>query len=70
MNSRPSAIGYTGDICQPMVAGIIGEGDIRGDLFDLVRGRRHREPEEITFYKNAGGAHVDLMVARSFFERA
>ena len=56
-----------GDICQPIRTGLLSAADIKGDLYDLVRSAPLRSPEEITLYKNAGGAHIDLMVARSFF---
>ena len=36
-----------------------------GDLYDLVRpdARRRIAQDEITLYKNGGGAHLDLMIA-------
>jgi ornithine cyclodeaminase len=56
----------TGDISQPLVSGVLGESDIRGDLYDLcsgtVPGRTH--PTDITVFKNVGGAHLDLFTAR------
>jgi ornithine cyclodeaminase len=61
-----------GDISQPLEAGIITWSDIRGDLFDLcgksVPGRT--SGEEITLYKNAGGAHLDLFTAEFLSEEA
>ena len=37
-----------------------------GDLHDLVAGRvGRRGPEEITLFKNGGGAHLDLMAGRA-----
>ncbi|HVH03248.1 MAG TPA: hypothetical protein VM891_09940 [Amaricoccus sp.] len=45
---------------------MIGEADILGDLHDLVAGRAgRRDASEITLFKNAGGAHLDLMVGRA-----
>jgi ornithine cyclodeaminase len=66
VNYRATAID-AGDICQPIRTGLLSAADIKGDLYDLVRSAPLRSPEEITLYKNAGGAHIDLMVARSFF---
>lgn len=36
-----------------------------GDLYDLIRpdARRRQSADEITVYKNGGGAHLDLMTA-------
>jgi alanine dehydrogenase len=55
-----------GDISQPLRDGIITESDVRGDLFELVRGTvpGRQDPAEITLFKNAGGGHLDLMAAR------
>jgi hypothetical protein len=51
---------------------------VLGDLYDLVGGSAagRRSPDDITFFKNAGGGHLDLMTAeavsskleRNFFE--
>lgn len=44
---------------------MISEDDIEGDLFDLCRGPSvQRTPGERTVYKNAGGAHQDLIVSQ------
>ena len=54
----------TGDISLPIDSGVISASDIRGDLFELVkRPCRRDSDEEITLYKNGGGAHLDLMIA-------
>jgi ornithine cyclodeaminase len=65
VDRRESAFKGVGDILQPIASGAIRESDVLGDLYDLVgaqvRGRR--SPSDITFFKNAGGAHLDLMTA-------
>ena len=49
----------------PLASGAIARGDIRGDLYDLAQGAEGRTcPEDITLFKNGGGAHLDLMVGR------
>jgi ornithine cyclodeaminase len=57
------------DIAVPLKAGILRESDIVGDLYDLAVGRAspRGSPSEITFFKNAGGAHLDLITAESVF---
>ena len=65
VDSRMFSLGRVGDIKTPLDAGIIGEDDIRGDLFQLARGEvegRTRR-DEITLFKNAGGGHLDLATA-------
>jgi ornithine cyclodeaminase len=56
----------TGDLSQPVDAGIIRWRDVRGDLFALCSGRveGRRSAEEITLFKNVGGGHLDLFTAR------
>jgi ornithine cyclodeaminase/alanine dehydrogenase-like protein (mu-crystallin family) len=71
VDSRETTIGHIGEIAIPLAAGVIAEEDIEGDLADLVAGRAgRRSREEITLYKNGGGAHLDLMTARVILEAA
>ena len=50
----------------PMAAGVIGEGDVLGDLHALVAGEAGRQSDdEITIFKNGGGAHLDIMTAQA-----
>ena len=44
---------------------MIRESDVRGDLYDLVgKGIPGRQSvSDVTFFKNAGGGHLDLMTA-------
>ena len=66
-----STVGIAGDLVQPMESGAIDEQAIRGDLFDLATGRvsGRSSPDEITVFKNGGGAHLDLMTAMSLMQR-
>ncbi|MEM5310405.1 ornithine cyclodeaminase [Paraburkholderia sp. JHI869] len=60
----------SGDIQIPMQAGVICEGDIEGDLFDLCRMQAfHRSDGDRTVYKNAGGAHLDLIISQYVVEQ-
>ena len=64
VDDRQSAA-QAGDIQIPLNAGIIAQTHIEGDLFDLCQGPAfERKPEERTVYKNAGGAHLDLIVSQ------
>ena len=65
VDRRESAFHGVGDILQPIANGAIDEADVLGDLYDLVGGYvlGRRSPSDITFFKNAGGGHLDLMTA-------
>lgn len=69
VDTRAGALAEAGDIVQPVRAGIIGEADIRGDLFDLCRGTvaGRRSADEITLFKSVGTAIEDLAAARHAF---
>lgn len=70
VDSRATTIGHIGELMIPMAAGVIGAGDVQGDLHDLVAGRAgRRAADEITVFKNGGGAHLDLMTARMILAR-
>ena len=63
VDRRESAFHGVGDILQPIASGAIKENDILGDLYDLAGGKvaGRRSANDITFFKNAGGGHLDLM---------
>lgn len=70
VDSRATTIGHIGEVTIPLASGVIAEADILGDLHDLVAGRAGRRSEdEITIFKNGGGAHLDLMTARMMLLR-
>jgi len=66
VDSFETTVGVAGDIVQPMTAGVLAEADIRSDLYGLCRGDHpgRNAADEITLYKNGGGAHLDLFTAR------
>ncbi|WP_210529469.1 ornithine cyclodeaminase family protein [Rubellimicrobium arenae] len=61
-DSRRTA-GETGEFLIPTAAGVIGPNSIVADLYEADAMRRGSD-DEITLFKNAGGAHLDLMVSR------
>lgn len=65
VDRRETALTGVGDIVQPIAHGVISERNIIGDLYDLAGGTvaGRRSPTDITVFKNAGGAHLDLMTA-------
>ena len=67
-DSRESAA-HIGEVTIPLASGALRADAIRGDLYDLVAAPPTRGAEEITLFKNAGGAHLDLMIARRIADR-
>jgi ornithine cyclodeaminase/alanine dehydrogenase-like protein (mu-crystallin family) len=69
VDRRESAFAGVGDILQPIANGAITKADVIGDLYDLAGGAisGRRSASDITFFKNAGGAHLDLMTLEVVF---
>ena len=69
-DTREFTVTTCGDFSQPVADGVIAPERIEADLFELasgaVQGRSTRS--EITVFKNGGGGHLDLMVARALFD--
>jgi ornithine cyclodeaminase len=63
VDSRETTLGHIGEIEIPLAAGTIGREDIVADYYDPQAFRR-RSDDEITLFKNGGGAHLDLMTSR------
>jgi ornithine cyclodeaminase len=61
----------TGELIQPIAAGVMTEDDIAADLYELCQGTKpaRQSPGDITIFKNGGGGHLDLMTAKHIFER-
>jgi len=65
VDSFATTLEHIGELRDPLERGVIAREDVLGDLADLVAGRAGRgSVEEITLFKNGGGAHLDLMVGR------
>lgn len=65
VDSRETTLGHIGELIEPIASGVITASSVLGDLYDLVRpeARRRQSNDEITLFKNGGGAHLDLMIA-------
>lgn len=69
VDSLDTTVGHIGEIQIPIDSGVLLIGEIQGDLYDLVQGRAGRAgPNDITVFKNGGGAHLDVMVAAAIFQ--
>ena len=55
----------TGDLGPALASGLVSADAIAGDHFDLAQGRAkgRQSADEITIFKNVGGAHLDVFTA-------
>ena len=67
VDARETTVGHIGEIEIPLKNGVITSEDIIADFYTLDLFTR--SPEDITIFKNGGGAHLDLMTARYILER-
>jgi ornithine cyclodeaminase len=63
VDSRDSVLDHIGEFRDPLARGVIGRDAVVADYYDGDAMRRSGK-EEITLFKNGGGAHLDLMTAR------
>lgn len=68
VDSYDTTIGHIGEIDIPLTSGAIRRADLLADYYALDRFTR-QSPDEITLFKNGGGAHLDLMTARYILDR-
>jgi len=65
VDSRATTLAHIGELKIPLEQKVIGPADIVADYYDLPSGRFARQTDdEITLFKNGGGAHLDLMTSR------
>ena len=68
VDSFDTTIGHIGEINIPLEAGTITRDHLIADYYDLA-GFKRTSDQEITLFKNGGGAHLDLMTARYILDR-
>ncbi|MDK3071490.1 NAD(P)-binding domain-containing protein [Sedimentitalea sp. JM2-8] len=68
VDSFDTTIGHIGEIQIPLDQGVISKDDLVADFYDLAAFTRNG-PDDITVFKNGGGAHLDLMTSRYILER-
>jgi ornithine cyclodeaminase/alanine dehydrogenase-like protein (mu-crystallin family) len=68
VDSFDTTIGHIGELKIPIEAGIINKDAILADYYNLDAFAR-RSDDEITVFKNGGGAHLDLMTSRYILEK-
>lgn len=62
VDSRDTTIDHIGELKDPIARGVITPDEVKADFYDMAAMTR-RSGDEITLFKNGGGAHLDLMVA-------
>lgn len=71
VDSRWFGIDKPGDIADPLARGVIARDKIEADLFEIC-GEGYaiaRKRDDITLFKNGGGAHLDLFTALFIWRR-
>ncbi|MET4127607.1 ornithine cyclodeaminase [Roseovarius sp. MBR-6] len=63
VDSFDTTVGHIGELKIPLEAGTIARTDLVADYYDEARFHRQSD-DEITLFKNGGGAHLDLMTSR------
>ncbi|NOX73105.1 MAG: ornithine cyclodeaminase, partial [Alphaproteobacteria bacterium] len=69
VDSRETTLDHIGEMMIPLANGIIQRDQIIADLYELCAGTQGRLlDDDITVFKNGGGAHLDLMTANAMLE--
>jgi len=72
VDSLTATLAETGDLIQPMHAGLFGEEHVSTELGDIVLGRKNgrSSSEQITYFKSVGVAVQDAMAAQLALKNA
>ncbi|MGH6917301.1 MAG: ornithine cyclodeaminase family protein [Geminicoccaceae bacterium] len=71
VDARETTLDHIGELKIPIERGVISRDDVIADLYDLAKNFAwRRAPDDITIYKNGGGAHLDLMTAIAIYRGA
>lgn len=68
VDSFDTTIGHIGEINIPLETGVIAREHLIADYYDPGNFNRSSD-DEITLFKNGGGAHLDLMTSRYILDR-
>ncbi|MCZ4352609.1 ornithine cyclodeaminase [Roseovarius aestuarii] len=63
VDSYDTTVGHIGELKAPLASGAISRDHLQADFYQPERFKRTSE-DEITLFKNGGGAHLDLMTSR------
>jgi len=68
VDSLDTTVGHIGELKIPIDAGHFSKDDIVADYYDFDSFKRQSD-DEITLFKNGGGAHLDLMTSSYILDR-
>ncbi len=68
VDSFDTTIEHIGELKIPISAGVIGKDDVIADFYQLSSFNRWNA-QDITLFKNGGGAHLDLMTSRYILDK-
>ncbi|WP_368184933.1 ornithine cyclodeaminase family protein [Aestuariibius sp. HNIBRBA575] len=69
VDSRDTTIHHIGELKIPIAAGVISRADVLADFYDFADGYAGRtSAQDITIFKNGGGAHLDVMTADAILD--
>ncbi len=68
VDSYATTLDHIGELKIPLAAGTITKEDVLADYYDLDQFKRQSD-DEITLFKNGGGAHLDLMTSRYILDQ-
>ena len=66
VDSRETTIGHIGELRTPIASGAFAAEGVIADFYELDQFQR--DVDDITLFKNGGGAHLDLMTSRYILE--
>ena len=67
VDSFSTTMNHIGELKIPLASGVISPDHVIADYYDL-RVFKRKSHDEITMFKNGGGAHLDLMTSRYILE--
>lgn len=72
VDSRSAALAETGDLLQPIRAGLFGEDHVRAELGEIILGQKpgRTSADQITFFKSVGVAVQDAVAAQLALQNA
>lgn len=68
VDSFATTIDHIGELKKPLESGAISRDHVLADYYDMGNFQRTSD-DEITLFKNGGGAHLDLMTSRFILDR-
>jgi ornithine cyclodeaminase/alanine dehydrogenase-like protein (mu-crystallin family) len=70
VDSRDTTIEHIGELKLPITNGVISKKDVLADFYDIPTGGFNAgRSDDITLFKNGGGAHLDLMTAKLILQK-